>query len=172
MRAMISRGGWSAFLSPYLITTLGPKVLNGVLRRARLSNSLRPSPGSDAPATVDFAKRHRKERSGLRDLFAVQFECHRRGNDDIRAISGDVIVFGLAQLHGIVRGTYVLALYHRVPIPILAGCRPMPNVWCHAVKDGHWDGTGHRHGLRVAFVEALYVMAHRCHRLCRVWQRR
>src|SRR5215831_4958502 len=86
--------------------------------RVRLCSALSPCPGRDAPPVVELAKRHCKGRAGLGDPLAVYFDCHRRGDDDIRAIAGDVDVSGLAQRHEITGSAFMLTGNHRVSVPI------------------------------------------------------
>jgi hypothetical protein len=53
--------------------------------------AFRRGPRRYAPSFGELAKGHREHRAGLRNLFAVDFERHGRGNNHIRAVVGDVV---------------------------------------------------------------------------------
>src|SRR6476620_1066945 len=55
-------------------------------------SAFRPCPCCYAPPFGDLAKRHRKDRAALRDLLAAHVERHGRGNNNIRAVAGNVVV--------------------------------------------------------------------------------
>jgi hypothetical protein len=59
--------------------------------------AFRPGPGRYAPTFGELAQRHGENRASLRNLLAVNFERHGRGNNYIRAIAGDVVMQRLTQ---------------------------------------------------------------------------
>src|SRR5262245_51736600 len=60
-----------------------------------------------------------------------------------------------------------LTFNQHVSIPVLSGCRPMPNMRSHTVKDRARDSENGRHRLRVTLVEGSDVLVYCRHWLCR-----
>jgi hypothetical protein len=76
----------------------GLVFLNDHLSTADVASEecLSPTPRY-APPFGDLAQRHRKDRTELRNLLALHFERHGRGHNNVRAVTGDVVMQRLAQ---------------------------------------------------------------------------
>ena len=69
------------------------------------------------------------------DLPTAQFERHGRRHDHVTAVAGDIDMRRLAKGDEIVPGARVFAFLKHFSIPILGGCRTLPDMRRHPVKD-------------------------------------
>src|SRR4051794_34884632 len=61
----------------------------------------------------------------------------------------------------------LLTFHQHIPVPILRGCRPLPQVRRHAVKNRTRGGKSRCHCLSVTLVEGMDVLVYRRQRIGR-----